>query len=76
MTGRGSGCGRDLRRVFCQSLAGSPGGSRRMVHHADRDPRPGDDRPAIRDLTIIPAVLSAPPSGNVRDDVGALSVCL
>jgi hypothetical protein len=42
LTGRGSGCGSLLRRVFCQSLAGGPGGSRRMVHHADRDPRPGD----------------------------------
>ena len=28
--------------LVCHSLAGSPGGSRRMVHHTDRDPRPGD----------------------------------
>jgi|GEM_PF-4467879 len=42
MTGRRVRLGRVPRRVFCQSLAGGPGGSRRMVHHADRDPRPGD----------------------------------
>ncbi|AOG10313.1 hypothetical protein BSY240_2570 [Agrobacterium sp. RAC06] len=47
-----------------------------MVHHSDRDPRPGDGALVITDLAIIPAVFSAPPSGNVRNDVGALSVCL
>ncbi len=34
-----------------------------MVHQSDRDPRPGDVGLVIRDLTIIPAVLSAPSSG-------------
>ena len=34
-----------------------------MVHHSDRDPRPGDDRLAICGPARIPAVLSAPPSG-------------
>ncbi|RKE85049.1 hypothetical protein DFO46_1834 [Rhizobium sp. AG855] len=66
MTGRGSGCGSLLRRVFCQSLAGGPGGSRRMVHQSDRDPRPGDDRLAICGLASIPAVFSAPLSGCSR----------
>ncbi len=65
-TGRGSGCGRVLRRVFCQSLAGGPGGSRRMVHHTDRDPRPGDAGLAIAGPAIIPAVLFAPLSGCSR----------
>ena len=37
-----------------------------MVHHTDRDPRPGDDRLAICGPALIPAVLSAPPTGCLR----------
>ena len=37
-----------------------------MVHHSDRDPRPGDDRLAICGPALIPAVLSAPPTGCLR----------
>jgi len=64
LTGRGSGCGITVRWRF--SLAGGPGGSRRMVHHSDRDPRPGDDRLDICSLALIPAVLFAPLSGCSR----------
>jgi hypothetical protein len=37
-----------------------------MVHHSDRDPRPGDDCLAIAGCPIIPAVLFAPLSGCSR----------
>jgi hypothetical protein len=37
-----------------------------MVHQSDRDPRPGDDRPAICGPALIPAVFSAPLSGCSR----------
>ena len=53
-TGRGSGLAVSLRRSVCHSLAGGPGGSRRMVHHSDRDPRPGDAALVIGDLVPHP----------------------
>ena len=37
-----------------------------MVHHSDRDPRPGDDRLAIGGPALIPAVCFAPLSGCSR----------
>ncbi len=57
-TGRGSGCGSLLRRVFCFSLAGGPGGSLRMVHQSDRDPRPGDGGWIMCDRPSSPPFLS------------------
>ena len=62
MTGRGSGLADTSLRNVCFSLAGGPGGSRRMVHQSDRDPRPGDDAMAMCGPARIPAVLSTPPS--------------
>ncbi|GEM_PF-6419856 len=47
-----------------------------MVHHSDRDPRPGDAALVISDLGHHPRRFIRPAVWYVRDSVGALSVCL
>jgi len=45
------------------------------VHHSDRDPRPGDEALVICDRLSSPPFYP-PRRLDVRDGVGALSVCL
>ena len=77
MTGRGSGCGslvpKNLSAIAWPVAREVPVGWCTIpTGTLARGMRPW----SFSTLAIIPAVFVAPPSGDVRDGVGALSVCL
>jgi hypothetical protein len=66
LTGRGSGLAESSRGNVCHSLAGGPGGSRRMVHIPTGTLARGMQPWSFPTSILIPAVLFAPLSGCSR----------